>query len=162
MASWMTHAKITVLVKFAKHSCSGIARSLVLARHLLYTSPLALCKIARYEWDKHGPLAGHVPNQAQPSLRHCTVVTFEQHMYNDQCTGSYITPQCLVTYRNLQMVWCLLLYLFPIGTSICYYYTWKRICTCVFWMLIRCTLLYQLSYWNSGIAAEVQIYSSQG
>ena len=52
---------------------SGVARSLVLAGHLLDASPLActLCEIAWHERDERGALAGHVPGQAWPSLHHC-------------------------------------------------------------------------------------------
>ena len=43
---------------------SGITRSLVLAGHI------SLTLFRAGEQDKHGALAGHVPGQARPSLRH--------------------------------------------------------------------------------------------
>ena len=50
----------------------SISGSLVFAGHLLYASPLASHshEIVWHERDEHGALAGHVPGQAQPSLRH--------------------------------------------------------------------------------------------
>ena len=55
---------------------SSIARSLVLAGHLLYSSRSheASLEIAWHEWDEHGALAGHVPGQARPWLHHCCVL----------------------------------------------------------------------------------------
>ena len=56
---------------------SGVARSLALAGHLLYASPLVSRsrKIVCHEWDEHGALAGHLLGQAQPLLCHWYVYT---------------------------------------------------------------------------------------
>ena len=52
---------------------SSIARSLVLAEHLLYASRLCALRVSLRDMsgtNLHGALARHVPGQAPPSLRH--------------------------------------------------------------------------------------------
>ena len=67
---------LNIYFQMVHDAISGVARSLVLAGHLLYASPLAsysraLSVRAR---DMSGTnmvvLTGHVPGQARPSLRH--------------------------------------------------------------------------------------------
>ena len=55
---------------------SSVARSLVLAGHLLYASRSCALRVSSRDiymsgTNLHGALAGHVPGQAPPPLRHC-------------------------------------------------------------------------------------------
>ena len=55
---------------------SSVARSLVLAGHLLYASHSCALRVSSCDMsgtNLHGALASHVPGQAPPSLHHCKV-----------------------------------------------------------------------------------------